>query len=72
MPGGLAQQKWFWPSIFQYRIYYEAGKRQSLVRPSPAVMLSMWPSNRKLDEEKSKHIGFAQQNGFGLIFFSTQ
>jgi len=37
--------------------YYEAGKRQSLIRPSPAVVvLSMWPSNRKSDEEKSKHI----------------
>jgi hypothetical protein len=29
----------------------------------------MWPcKRRKFDEEKSKHIGLAQQNGFGLAF----
>jgi hypothetical protein len=29
----------------------EAGKRQSLIiRSSPAVVLSMWPSKRKSDE----------------------
>jgi hypothetical protein len=25
----------------------------------------MWPSKLKLDEEKLKHAGLAQQNGFG-------
>jgi hypothetical protein len=25
----------------------------------------MWPCKIKLDEEKAKHAGFAQQNGFG-------
>jgi hypothetical protein len=36
---------------------------------APAAGLSMEPSKRKFDEEKSKHIGLAQQNGFGLAFF---
>jgi hypothetical protein len=31
----------------------------------------MWPSKRKSDEEKSKHTGLAQQNGFGPAFFNT-
>jgi hypothetical protein len=34
------------------------------VRASPA-MLSMWSSIVKLDEEKWKHAGLAQENGFG-------
>jgi hypothetical protein len=29
----------------------------------------MWPSKTKLDEEKSKHVGLAQQNGFGPARF---
>jgi hypothetical protein len=29
----------------------------------------MWPSKRKLDQETSKHIGLAQQNGSSLAFF---
>jgi hypothetical protein len=29
----------------------------------------MWPWKRKLDKEKSKHVGLAQQNGFGPTFF---
>jgi hypothetical protein len=29
----------------------------------------MWPSKRKLDEEKSKHASLAQQNSFGPEFF---
>jgi hypothetical protein len=28
-------------------------------------VLSMWPSKRRLGEEKSKHAGLALQNGFG-------
>jgi len=28
----------------------------------------MWPCKRKLDEEKSKHAGLVQQNGFGPAF----
>jgi hypothetical protein len=38
------------------------------LRVVPAV-ISKWPSKRKLDEEKSKHVGLAHQNGFGLAFF---
>ncbi len=38
------------------------------LRAAPAV-LSMWPSKRKLVEEKSKHASLAQQNGFGPAFF---
>jgi hypothetical protein len=34
------------------------------LRPSPAV-LSMWPCTLEFDEEKSKHAGLAQENGFG-------
>jgi len=33
------------------------------VRASPPV-LSMWPCNLQLDEEKSKHVGLAQEIGF--------
>jgi hypothetical protein len=29
----------------------------------------MWPSKRKLDEEKPKHADFAQQNSFGPACF---
>jgi hypothetical protein len=29
----------------------------------------MWPSKRKLDEEKPKHADLAQQNSFGPAFF---
>jgi hypothetical protein len=29
----------------------------------------MWPSKRKLDEEKPKHAHLAQQNSFGAAFF---
>ncbi len=29
----------------------------------------MWPSKRKLGEEKSKHAGLALQNGFGPASF---
>jgi hypothetical protein len=36
---------------------------------SSKLVLSMWPSKRKLDQEKSKHAGLAQQNGFGPAFF---
>ncbi len=32
-----------------------------------SLMFSMWPCKSKLDEEKSKRLCFAQQNGFGLI-----
>jgi hypothetical protein len=31
-------------------------------------MFSMWPCKSKLDEEKSKCVGLAQQNGFGRTF----
>ncbi len=37
------------------------------VRATPPV-LSMWPCKSKLDEEKSKHVDLAQQNGFGPAF----
>ncbi len=33
------------------------------------VVLSMWPSKIKMDEEKSKHANLAQQNGLGPTFF---
>ncbi len=32
------------------------------------AMLIMWPCTLKLDEEKSKHVDFALQNGFGQHF----
>ncbi len=28
------------------------------------MLLSMWPCNKKLDEEKAQLASFAQQNGF--------
>ncbi len=31
-------------------------------------MLRMWPCTLKLDEEKSKHVDFAVQDGFGQHF----
>ncbi len=34
-------------------------------------MLSMWPYKLKLDDEKSKHAGLAQQNGFGPAFLHS-
>jgi hypothetical protein len=35
-------------------------------------MLNLWPSKRKLDEEKSNiAAGLAQQNGFGSACFHT-
>jgi hypothetical protein len=37
-------------------------------RATPPV-LNMWPSKRKLDEVKSKHAGWVQQNGFSPAFF---
>ncbi len=39
-----------------------------LITAAPPV-LSMVPNKRKLDEEKSKHAGLVQQNGFGPAFF---
>jgi hypothetical protein len=45
------------PTLFQ----------QQHVRVAPLV-LSMWPCKRKLNEEKSKHAGLAQHNGFGPAF----
>jgi hypothetical protein len=39
-----------------------------LITAAPPV-LSVWPNKRKLDEEKSKHAGLVQQNGFGPAFF---
>jgi hypothetical protein len=38
-------------------------------RATPMVF-SMWPWKRKLDKEKSKHAGLAQQNGFGPALFA--
>jgi hypothetical protein len=37
---------------------------QCWLRSSPMV-LSMWSSTVQLDEEKSKYVGLAQENGFG-------
>ncbi len=37
------------------------------LRATPPV-LSLWPYKRKLNEEKSKHDGLAQQNGFDPAF----
>jgi hypothetical protein len=54
------------------------GKWGSLKQKQPALktvdlraaqpVLSMWPCKIKLDEEKAKHAGLAQQNGFGPAF----
>ncbi len=41
------------------------------LRTSPAL-LSMWPCTFKLDEQKSRHTGLAQQNGFCPALFNTQ
>jgi hypothetical protein len=38
------------------------------LRVAPPV-LRTWANKRKLDEEKSKHAGLAEQNGFGPAFF---
>jgi len=38
-----------------------------VLRATPP-MLSMQSCKLKLDEEKSKHVGLAQQNGFGAAF----
>jgi hypothetical protein len=38
-------------------------------RAAPQVLTVCGPSNKKLNEEKSKHIGLAQQNGFGPNIF---
>ncbi len=35
-----------------------------MVRSSPPV-LRIWPCKSKLDEEKSKHVGLAEETGFG-------
>ncbi len=40
------------------------------VRATPLV-LSMWPCKLKLDREKSKHAGFALQNGFSPAFLHS-
>ncbi len=40
------------------------------LRASP-VILSMWPWILKLGEEKSKHAGLAQQNGFSPAFLHS-
>jgi hypothetical protein len=40
----------------------------TFVRAAPRVP-AMWPSKRKLDEEKPKHADLAQQNRFGPAFF---
>jgi hypothetical protein len=36
-----------------------------MLRAGAQVPTSMWPCKRILEEEKSKHIGLGQQNGFG-------
>jgi hypothetical protein len=40
----------------------------STLRAGPPVVLSRWPCKGKLDEEKLKHGGLAQQNCFGRAF----
>ncbi len=40
-----------------------------MLRATPPV-LSMWPCKLKLDEEKWKLAGLAQQNGFDPAFFA--
>jgi hypothetical protein len=39
------------------------------LRAAPPALLNMWPGKRKLNEEKSKHAGLAQQIGFSPAFF---
>jgi hypothetical protein len=39
------------------------------IRAAPPPVLRTQPIKRKLDEEKLKHAGLAQQNGFGTAFF---
>jgi hypothetical protein len=38
---------------------------------APLVVLNMWPYKLKLDEEKSKHVGLAQQNEVDPTFLHT-
>jgi hypothetical protein len=45
---------------FRHCLTQNFATKCSLLRTSPAV-LSMWPCTLKLDEEKSKHVGLAQQ-----------
>ncbi len=35
------------------------------------AVLSMWPWKSKFDEEKSKHAGLGQQDGFGPAFLHS-
>jgi hypothetical protein len=48
----------------QQSLNNKVGELKTSVRAAPPVH-SMWPSKTKLDEEKSKHAGLAQHNGFG-------
>jgi hypothetical protein len=52
----------------QQSLNNKVGELKTSVRAAPLVH-SMWPSKTKLDEEKSKHAGLAQQNGFGPAGF---
>ncbi len=47
-------------------ITYATCHQKYQLRAAPLAL--MWPCNRKLDDIKSKHAGFAQLNGFGLSF----
>jgi hypothetical protein len=73
----LSKQVSIWYSItmfFEKRFFSEnfqhlkkikiCAKTTKVLRASP-VVLSMWSCTVKLDEEKWKYAGLAQENGFG-------
>ncbi len=51
---------WFWLKEQCWMSWCSIG---DFLRAAPLV-LSIWPCQRKLDEEESKHAGLAHQNGF--------
>jgi len=62
-----------WPRFFGSRqepnCDYQIQFSTCSVIKQASGLFSMWPSKRKLDQETSKHIGLAQQNGSSLAFF---
>jgi hypothetical protein len=50
---------------FKSAKFFQSGifLKESNLRAAPPVLI-MWPCKRNFNEEKSKHTGSAQQNGF--------
>ncbi len=48
------------------KVYEESAKKERWIRASPEVFYSYdYSCTVKLDEEKSKHAGLPEENGFG-------